>query len=58
MNYAIEMGSGAMMFSYIPSFIKISSRAQKLMGVGIHRHTGTEQGDFISLHLFSLRSSL
>jgi hypothetical protein len=29
MKYAIEMGSGAMM--YIPSFIKIDSGIQKLM---------------------------
>jgi hypothetical protein len=33
--YAIEMGSGAMI--YIPSFIKIGSSIQKLIG-GIHRH--------------------
>jgi hypothetical protein len=32
MKYAVEMGSGAMM--YIPSFINIGSRIQKLMGVG------------------------
>jgi hypothetical protein len=30
MNYAIEMGSDAMI--YMPSFIKISSTIQKLMG--------------------------
>jgi hypothetical protein len=30
MNYAIEMGFGAMI--YIQSFIKISSRVQKLIG--------------------------
>jgi hypothetical protein len=30
MKYAIEMGSGAM--TYIPSFIKIGSGIQKLMG--------------------------
>jgi hypothetical protein len=29
MNYAIEMGSGAMI--YIPSFIKIGSTIQKVM---------------------------
>jgi hypothetical protein len=29
-KYAVEMGSGAMI--YIPSFIKISSGIQKLMG--------------------------
>jgi hypothetical protein len=36
MKYIIEMGSGAMI--YIPSFIKIGSGIQKLIG-GIHRHT-------------------
>jgi hypothetical protein len=35
MKYAVEMGSGAMI--YIPSFIKIGSGIQKLMR-GIHRH--------------------
>jgi hypothetical protein len=30
MKYAVEMGSGAMI--YIPSFIKIGSGTQKLMG--------------------------
>jgi hypothetical protein len=36
MKYAVEMGSGAMI--YIPSFIKIGSAIQKLIG-GIHRQT-------------------
>jgi hypothetical protein len=36
MKYATEMGSGAMI--YIPSFIKIGSGIQNLIG-GIHRHT-------------------
>jgi hypothetical protein len=36
MKYAVEIGSGAMI--YIPSFIKTGSGIQKLMG-GIHRHT-------------------
>jgi Uri superfamily endonuclease len=36
MKYAIEMGTGAMI--YIPSFIKIGSGIQKLME-RIHRHT-------------------
>jgi hypothetical protein len=35
MKYAIEMGSGAMI--YIPSFIKIGSGIQKLIDE-IHRH--------------------
>jgi hypothetical protein len=46
MKYAVEMGSVAMI--YIPSFIKIGSGIQKLVG-GIHRHTDTEGGDRISL---------
>jgi hypothetical protein len=36
MKYAVEVGSGVMI--YIPSFIKIGSGIQKLVG-GIHRHT-------------------
>jgi hypothetical protein len=36
MKCAVEMGSGAMI--YIPSFIKIGSTFQKLIG-GIHRDT-------------------
>jgi hypothetical protein len=36
MKYDVEMCSGAMI--YIPSFIKIGSAIQKLIG-GIHRHT-------------------
>jgi hypothetical protein len=35
MKYAVEMGSGAII--YIPSFIKIGSSIQKLI-CGIHRH--------------------
>jgi hypothetical protein len=37
MNCAFEMGSGDVI--YIPSFIKIGSDIQTLMGRGIHRHT-------------------
>jgi hypothetical protein len=47
MKYAVEIGSGAMI--YIPSFIKIDSGIQKFIG-RIHRHS--EHGDLISLHLF------
>jgi hypothetical protein len=36
MKYAIEMGSGAMI--YTPSFIRVGSGIQKLLK-GIHRHT-------------------
>jgi hypothetical protein len=39
MKYAVEIGSGAM--TYIPSFIKIGSGIQKLIGV-IHRHTDSK----------------
>jgi hypothetical protein len=37
MKHAPEMGSGAMI--YIPSFIKIGSGIQKLMGGYAYRHT-------------------
>jgi hypothetical protein len=37
MKYAVEMGSGAMI--YIPSFIKISSAIRKLIGGYIHCYT-------------------
>jgi hypothetical protein len=45
MKYAVEMGSGAMI--YIPSLIKIGSAIQKLIG-GIHR----QHSDRINLLLF------
>jgi hypothetical protein len=35
--YAIEMSSGTMI--YMPSFIKIGSGIEKLMGRRIHGHT-------------------
>jgi hypothetical protein len=38
MKYAAEIGSGAMM--YVPSFIKIGSGIQKLIG-GTHTHIQT-----------------
>jgi hypothetical protein len=47
MKHAVEMGSSAMV--YVPSFIKIGSGIQKLMGGGTHR----QHGDHISLLLFS-----
>jgi hypothetical protein len=46
MKYAVEMGSGAMI--YVPSFIKIGSGVQRFIG-GTHRHR--EHGDLISLFL-------
>jgi hypothetical protein len=48
MKYAVEMGSGAMI--YIASFIKIGSGIQNLIRGGIHRHR--QHGDGISLLLF------
>jgi hypothetical protein len=39
MKYAVQIDSGAMI--YIPSFIKICSGIQKLIG-GIHRHTDSK----------------
>jgi hypothetical protein len=51
MKYAAEMGSGAMI--YIPSFIKIGSAIQKLIGWGEEGYTDTEKhSDRISLLLF------
>jgi hypothetical protein len=53
MKYVVEMGSVAMI--YIPSFIKIDSAIQKLIG-GIHRHTDAQthrqHGDCVNLLLF------
>jgi hypothetical protein len=43
MKYAVEMGSGAMI--YIPCFIKMGSAVQKLIG----GYTDTQHGDRISL---------
>jgi hypothetical protein len=45
MKYAAELGSGAMIYSYIPSLVKIGSGIQKLMGdTQTHRYTGKETG--------------
>jgi hypothetical protein len=49
MKYAVEMGSGAMI--YILSFIKTGSGIQKLIR-RIHRETHIQHGDLISLLLF------
>jgi hypothetical protein len=48
MKYAVEMGSGAMI--YIPSFIKNGSGIQKLICGDTQTHR--EHGDLISLLLF------
>jgi hypothetical protein len=50
MKYAVEMGSGAMI--YIPSFMKIGSGIQKLMGGGGDSKRHRQHGDHISLLLF------
>jgi hypothetical protein len=49
MKYAVEMGSGAMI--YISSFIKIGPGIQKLMGEG-DTQTHRQHGDLISLLSF------
>jgi hypothetical protein len=41
MKYAVEMGSGAMI--YIPSFIKIGSGIQKLIEGGKNIHTDSKE---------------
>jgi hypothetical protein len=48
MKYAVEMGSGTMV--YIPSFIKSRSGIQKLIRGDTQTHR--QQGDLISLLLF------
>jgi hypothetical protein len=54
MNYVDEMGLGAMI--YIPSFVKIDSGIQKLMGrdftdthTRTHTHAHTQEGRLVSL---------
>jgi hypothetical protein len=49
-NWAVEMGSGAM--TYAPSFIKIGSGIQKLIGGDTQTHTHRQQHDLISLIYF------
>jgi hypothetical protein len=50
MNYAVEMGLGAMMC--IPNFRKTGSGVQKLLGGGnTHTHTHTKQGELNGLLL-------
>jgi hypothetical protein len=45
MKYAVEMVSDSMI--YVPSFVKIGSGIQNLMGRGIHKDI--QHGDRISL---------
>jgi hypothetical protein len=49
------MGSGAVI--YVPSFIKIGSGVQTLLGGGgVHKHTHGQQRDLISLlNFFKIR---
>jgi hypothetical protein len=52
MKHAVEMALGGM--TYMPSFLKISSVVQMLLG-GIHmqtqRHAHRQQGDFVNILL-------
>jgi hypothetical protein len=52
MKYAVEMGSGVMI--YIPSFIRTGSGIQKL--IGGHRHAQTGSWSHKSTFIFSLPS--
>jgi hypothetical protein len=52
MKYAVEIGSGAMIYSYIQSFIKIGSGTQNLL----RRYTDTKDGDkILEKHDFNFR---
>jgi hypothetical protein len=53
MKYAVEMGSGAVI--YIQSFIRIGSGIQKLMGRSGYLQTHRQHDDLISLLLFLIR---
>jgi hypothetical protein len=50
MKYAVDMGSGAML--YIPSFIKTGSGIRKLMVGYTDTQTQRQHGDHISLLSF------
>jgi hypothetical protein len=39
MKYVVEMGSGAMIYVYIPDFIKLVSGIQKLIRRDSYTHT-------------------
>jgi hypothetical protein len=58
MKYAVEMGSGVTIYSYIPSFIQIGSGIEKLMrrGTQTHRQHGDKIGLF-HLKMDSLKRS-
>jgi hypothetical protein len=46
MKYAVEMGSGAMTYSYIPSIVKICLAIQTLIGGRIQKHTGIQKAQW------------
>jgi hypothetical protein len=50
MNCAVEMGSDAMIYEYIPNFLKIGSGIRKLMGGYTQMHK--QYGDLISVFYF------
>jgi hypothetical protein len=50
MKYAAEMGSGGMV--YIPSFIKIGSDIQTLLGGSTNIQTHRQRGDCLDLVSF------
>jgi hypothetical protein len=51
MKHAAEMGSGAIIYSYMPSFIRIGSGIKKLIwGGGSQTHR--QHGDLINLLSF------
>jgi hypothetical protein len=55
-NYSVEMGSAAVIYEYVPSFIKIGSGVQRLIRGDTHTHTHThthgQQRDLTSLLYF------
>jgi hypothetical protein len=53
MTYAVEMGSGAMI--YIPSFTKRDSGIQKLMEEGGRRHTDSVMISQAYIYFFKIR---
>jgi hypothetical protein len=54
MKYSVEMSSCVMIYSYIPSFIKIGSGVQNLIG-GIHRHTDSMVISQACFYFFKIR---
>jgi hypothetical protein len=57
MKYAVEMGSGAAIYNYMPRFMKIGSGIQTLLWGGGNSQTHREHGDRISLvSFFNIRN--